>query len=79
MVKSIIDSLTDIAIKNARAENIKSIGLSGGVSYNLAINDMVYEKLKDTEFDLVVHNSVCNGDGAISIGQNAIIGHKLKT
>jgi hydrogenase maturation protein HypF len=79
MVKSIIDSLTDIAIDNARAENIKSIGLSGGVTYNLPINIMVYEKLRKTKFDLVVHNSVCNGDGGISIGQNAIIGHKLKT
>jgi hydrogenase maturation protein HypF len=77
MVKTIIDSLTDIAIKSAQDNNIKSIGLSGGVTYNVPITEMVEEKVKKKDLDLLVHNRLPNGDGCISIGQNVIVGNKL--
>ncbi len=77
MVKTIVDSLTDIAIKYAEDNKIKSIGLSGGVTYNVPITEMVEEKVKKEGLDLLVHNRLPNGDGCISIGQNVIIGNKL--
>ena len=58
-------------------KGIKSIGLTGGVSYNIPISDMVEKNVRKTDLKLIIHNNIPNGDGGISIGQNAIIGHKL--
>ena len=78
MVKSIIDKLTEIAIEYAKNHDIKNIGLSGGVTYNVPINEMVENKVKKSGIKLFVHNKVPNGDGCIAIGQNAILGNKPK-
>jgi len=77
MVKTIVDTLTDMAIEYADDKRVKTIGLTGGVSYNIPINNMVYEKVKKAGLKLAVHDRVPNGDGGISVGQNAIIGSKL--
>ncbi len=77
IVKSIVDSLTDISIDYANSKNIKKIGLTGGVSYNIPITNMVEKRVKNAGLKLVVHNQVPNGDGGISIGQNAIVGNKI--
>jgi len=77
VVKAIVVKLTEIAIENAKSNNIKTIGLTGGVSYNIPITDMVEIGVKKAGLSLLVHNRVPNGDGGIAIGQNAIIGHKL--
>ena len=79
MIKAIVDKLTDIAIDNAENEGIDNIGLTGGVSYNIPINEMVKKQVDKSGLKLVVHKNIPNGDGGISIGQNAIIGHKLKS
>jgi hydrogenase maturation protein HypF len=79
MVKSIVDSLTNIAIEHAEKTGINNIGLTGGVSYNIPITEMIESQVKNAELDLTVHNRIPNGDGGISIGQNAIIGHKLSS
>ncbi len=76
-VKRITDELTNLAIDYARDKGVKYIGLSGGVSYNIPLTEMVAEKVNKSGFKLVVHNNVPNGDGGIAIGQNAIIGNKL--
>ncbi len=77
MVKIVIDKLSDIAIVHAERRDIKTIGLTGGISYNIPITEMVEKQVNKTDLKLIVHNSVPNGDGGIAIGQNAIIGHKL--
>jgi len=77
MVKAIVDGLSDVAIEIAERRGIKNIGLTGGVSYNIPITEMVEKKVMQANLKFVVHNRVPNGDGGISIGQNAIIGHKL--
>jgi hydrogenase maturation protein HypF len=79
MIKSIIDNLTDIAIQHAESEVIKHIGLTGGVSYNLPITEMVEKRVEEKGLALAVHTTVPNGDGGISVGQNAIAGHKLSS
>jgi len=40
---------------------------------------MVETQVKNAGLDFIVHNRIPNGDGGISIGQNAIIGHKLSS
>jgi hydrogenase maturation protein HypF len=76
-VKAITDKLTDTAVDYAQNKDVKYIGLSGGVSYNIPLTEMVAEKVKKSGLELVVHNNVANGDGGIAIGQNAIIGNKI--
>lgn len=76
-VKSITDGLSDLAINYAKENGIDNIGLTGGVSYNIPITEMVAKKAKKAKIKLTVHNRIPNGDGGIAIGQNAIIGNKL--
>ncbi len=75
-VKTVVDSLCDIAISSAQENRVKHIGISGGVSYNIPIVEMVEKRLKKDGFDLFVHNRIPNGDGGISAGQN-IIGSQM--
>lgn len=77
LVKTIVDALTDLAIHHANKERIKTIGMTGGVSYNVPITEMVAQRVKDTGLKLLVHQNVPNGDGGIAVGQNAIVGHQL--
>jgi len=63
--------LTEIAMDNAVG---KKVGITGGVSYNIPIIEMVEKRLKKEEFELITHNNIPNGDGGISIGQNVIVG-----
>jgi len=76
-VKTISDNLAEIAIGYAEDKSIKHIGLSGGVTYNIPITEMVEKKVKKSGLQLIVHNRIPNGDGGISTGQNVIVGNKL--
>jgi hydrogenase maturation protein HypF len=77
LVKTIVDSLTKTAIEHAQNQGIKTIGLTGGVSYNIPITEMVENQIKKSNLKLIAHNRIPNGDGGIAIGQNAIIGQKI--
>lgn len=79
MVRAIIDAMTDIAIQTAEQEDIKTIGVTGGVSYNIPITKMIDNQAKKEGVKLLLHNRIPNGDGGISLGQNAIVAHQLKT
>jgi len=77
MVKRIVEGLSDIAIEYAQNKGLNNIGLTGGVSYNIPITNIVLKRIESAGLNLVVHNRVPNGDGGTSIGQNAIVGYKL--
>ncbi len=77
IVKAVIDSLSEIAIENAENLDINNIGLSGGVSYNIPIVEMIEKKINKSGLKLNLHNNIPNGDGGISIGQNVIVGNKI--
>jgi hydrogenase maturation protein HypF len=47
------------------------LGFTGGVSYNLAINDILEWILRERGAKLIIHENVPNGDGGISLGQLA--------
>jgi hydrogenase maturation protein HypF len=77
LVKTVIDSLSEIMIEYAEKYGINKIGLTGGVSYNIPIIEMIEKKIKNAELKLYLHNNIPNGDGGISVGQNVIVGNKI--
>jgi hydrogenase maturation protein HypF len=76
-VKTIVDALSDIAINYAIDNDISRVGVTGGVSYNIPIIEMIEEKVRENKLEFVVHKNVCNGDGGIAIGQNVIAANML--
>ncbi len=77
-VSTIMNTLTDLAIEAASSKQVSSIGLTGGVSYNIPIVEMVHKRVTDHGFDFLVHHCIPNGDGGIAIGQNIIAAHQLQ-
>jgi len=73
-VRTLIYNMVDVGVSVAQSEGINEIGLSGGVSYNLPITDMVKERVEGAGLTLLTHNDIPNGDGGISAGQNVIAG-----
>ncbi|UCF08570.1 MAG: carbamoyltransferase HypF [Thermoplasmata archaeon] len=79
MVSSALAAMVEVAADKAEQENIGTIGITGGVSYNLPIVNIVKEEVERRGLSLATHNSVANGDGGISTGQNAIAGSILES
>jgi len=75
LVKTVVDSLSEIVIENAEKYNINKIGLTGGVSYNIPIIKKKKKKIYNAGLKLLLHNKIPNGDGGISVGQNVIVGN----
>jgi hydrogenase maturation protein HypF len=84
-VNEFIRNLVKISLDGTKLMDVKYFGISGGVTYNLPIVDMIQEEVKsakeagDVEKGLkfLTHSRLPNGDGGISAGQNAIAGHML--
>jgi hydrogenase maturation protein HypF len=73
-IQELVRRMVETSVVKANENNIKNIGLTGGVSYSLPIVRMVSQLVKESGMELILHNSVPNGDGGISVGQNAIAG-----
>lgn len=69
VVRSVIDEMVNSACDSGATD---FIGMTGGVSYNSQICDMVAQAASQRGLKLVVHDRVPNGDGGISVGQTAI-------
>jgi len=67
--RSFVEALFNGMIEAARPADM--LGFTGGVSYNLAINDILEQKLTERGAKLITHQNVPNGDGGISFGQLA--------
>lgn len=76
-VDSIVGAFADSAIERARSMGIRKIGISGGVSYDIPIVEMFRKRIEKEGLEVVLHSRVPNGDGGISLGQNAIGGYSL--
>ncbi len=76
-VKAVVDALSTLAVQAADDQGLSSVGVSGGVSYNIPIVEMIEQKVKQAGFSFVAHNRIPNGDGGIAAGQNVIAGTKL--
>jgi len=78
MVSEAIGAMVEVAVEEAIERKIPNIGITGGVAYNLPIMRMVKEAVEKRGLKLITHNQVPNGDGGISVGQNAIAGNLLE-
>lgn len=76
-VFSLVSALTTEAITYAQQKNVRNIGVTGGVSYNIPIVEMIESQVKKTNLSFLVHHRIPNGDGGISAGQNVLAGHLL--
>lgn len=77
IVSSTLDTMVEIATEKAYEKGISNLGITGGVSYNLPIVRKVKKAVEEKGLNLLTHNIVPNGDGGISVGQNAIAGRML--
>ncbi len=76
-VHAILMELVGLGVERAQQEGVSTIGLTGGVSYDLPIVSMVEQFVREAGLSLLVHDRVPNGDGGIAVGQNAVAGAKL--
>jgi hydrogenase maturation protein HypF len=77
-IEELMGRMVEISVLKAQEKDIKRIGITGGVSYSLPIVRIVSELVKESGMELVLHNSVPNGDGGISVGQNASAGSMIQ-
>jgi hydrogenase maturation protein HypF len=82
-VSELMNKLVQISVEGIKDNDANYIGLSGGVTYNLPIVQMVENELDELiksgqinkKVRLLTHSRLPNGDGCISTGQNIITGH----
>ena len=75
--RSFIEALFEGLIE--AASPLDTLGFTGGVSYNVIINDILENKLKERGVKLITHQKVPNGDGGISFGQLAGGGYHVSS
>ncbi len=72
VVYNILGEMVSAAADDAIANGERSIGITGGVSYDTPIVAMAERLASEHGLELICHNRVPNGDGGISTGQAAI-------
>ena len=73
-VLAAVKGLVEVAVESAEDEG--NIGVSGGVSYNRPILEMIRLELEKRGMEMVVHDFIPNGDGGIAYGQNFILSER---
>jgi len=79
VVHAILKELVGLGAARAQEEGVSTIGVTGGVSYDLPIVSMVERFVVDAGLSFLVHDRVPNGDGGIAVGQNAVAGTLLSS
>jgi hydrogenase maturation protein HypF len=74
-VFALMEKMVEIAVEACDKTGITSIGITGGVSCDVPIVRMAETLVKEKGLTFLTHDKIPNGDGGISIGQNAIVGH----
>jgi hydrogenase maturation protein HypF len=67
--RAFAEGLALMAIKTAEETGIKTIGFTGGVAYNEAINNIIGKLVKENNLKFIQHRRIPPGDAGISIGQ----------
>jgi hydrogenase maturation protein HypF len=78
MVKAVMRGLVDMAVESAQSQGVRSVGISGGVTYNRAISSMAKELVEERGLKFTCHDRLPNGDGCIAVGQCAIALKRMK-
>lgn len=76
-ISSVSKAIAEAAINAAEEKDVRSIGISGGVSYNRPIVETIKEYLDSRGYELLVHDKVPNGDMGIPIGQAVIASNSI--
>lgn len=76
LVSTLMEALVDQAAIVANKNEYQTIGVTGGVSYNIPIVEMIEKRVRHHDLSLLVHDQVPNGDGGIAVGQNIVAGMK---
>jgi hydrogenase maturation protein HypF len=71
------NGLAEIAVDEARRQNVKTVGFSGGVAYNEHIVDAIRRSVEKNGLRFIAHMSVPAGDGGISFGQALVAAWKI--
>jgi hydrogenase maturation protein HypF len=74
-VNTLVTKMVEIATEACDSYGIPAIGITGGVSYDVPIVKMAETLVKEKGLTFLTHDKIPNGDGGISAGQNAIVGH----
>ncbi len=61
-----------------KAQGLEKVVLSGGVWQNRTLLGYTKEKLKNANFDVLLHGKVPTNDGGIALGQAVILQHIMK-
>lgn len=85
-VLELIRKLSKISLEESNKAGINYIGVTGGVTYNIPIIEMIRDEVMQSlgtdyynpELEFITHSQLPNGDGGISPGQNVITGHLLR-
>jgi hydrogenase maturation protein HypF len=77
VVRSVIGQMVNIACDTAISKGLNEIGVSGGVSYNGPICEMIDDDASNRGMNVMHHSRVPNGDGGISTGQALIALRRL--
>ncbi|MDR2866803.1 MAG: carbamoyltransferase HypF [Methanomassiliicoccaceae archaeon] len=72
IVKAVIGQMVNVACDTASLKGLDEIGVSGGVSYNGPICEMINDEAEKRGIAVMHHSRIPNGDGGISTGQAMI-------
>jgi len=77
VVRAVMDEMVNAACDTASSKGLNEIGVSGGVSYNGPICDMIESEAAKRGMGVITHSKIPNGDGGISVGQAVIALRRL--
>ncbi len=66
--------LAELAVEEAKAEGVKTVGFSGGAACNQILAQLMREVVEAADLGFVVHEAVPAGDGGVSFGQAVVAG-----
>jgi hydrogenase maturation protein HypF len=69
---ALADGLAQAAVTIARQNNIRTVGLSGGVFCNTLLTQLTRTRLTTAELEVLIHREVPPNDGGLAAGQAAI-------
>jgi hydrogenase maturation protein HypF len=74
--KTLANGIVSMA-ERARSEfDINKVGLTGGVFQNTLLLELTTARLKEKEFQVLIHSEIPANDGGISLGQAYLAGAK---
>jgi hydrogenase maturation protein HypF len=70
--------LAELALEEAERLNVKHVGFSGGVAYNMHITETMRRTVEKAGFKFLVHRQIPAGDGGTSFGQAVVAGFQKR-